>query len=121
TVGARARATATAMRRKVTARTGNKTMKQTHNESRSRNRVRLSTRGLRILTAIALGVLFSTGSIAFAADSLAWDKTFPQIVVYHSYSSYARGVGGLWGMSQWLIPLPLSQAKQMSKRTHRRE
>ena len=96
-------------------------MKQEHNESRSRNRVRYSTRGLRILTAIALGVLFSMSSVVFAADSLAWDKTFPQSVVCHTYSTYARGVGGLWGMSQWLIPLPLSQAQQMSKRTHRRE
>ena len=52
-------------------------MKQEHNQSRSRNRVRYSTRGLRILTAISLGVLVSTSSIAFAADSLAWDKTFP--------------------------------------------
>ena len=62
--------------------------------------MRLSTRGLRILTAIALGVLVSTSSIVLAADSLAWDKTFPQSVVYHTYSTYARGVGGLWGMSQ---------------------
>ena len=83
--------------------------------------MRLSTRGLRILTAIALGVLVSTSSIVLAADSLTWDKTFPQSVVYHTYSTYARGVGGLWGMSQWPIPLPLSQAQQMSKRTHRRE
>ena len=83
--------------------------------------MRLSTRGLRILTAIPLGVLVSTSSIVLAAESLAWDKTFPQRVVYHTYSTYARGVGGLWGMSQWLIPLPLSQAQQMSKRTHRRE
>ena len=96
-------------------------MKQERNQSRNRNRVRYSTRGLRILTAIALGVLVYTSSIAFAADSLAWDKTFPQSVIYHTYSTYARGVGGLWGMSQWLIPNPLSQAQQMSKRTHPRE
>src|SRR5437660_10408356 len=68
-------------------------MKQERNQSRSRNRVKYSTSGLRILTAIALGVLFSTSSIAFAADNLAWDKPFPQSVVYHTYSTYARGVG----------------------------
>jgi hypothetical protein len=50
--------------------------------------------------ASSLGVLVYTSSIAFAADSLAWDKTFPQSVIYHTYSTYARGVGGLWGMSQ---------------------
>src|SRR5205823_12601216 len=49
-------------------------MKQERNQSRSRNRVRFST---RVLAAIALGVLVSMSSIAFAADSLAWDKTFP--------------------------------------------
>jgi hypothetical protein len=43
----------------------------------NRNRVRYSPRGLRILTSMTLGVLFSMSSIAFAADSLAWDKTFP--------------------------------------------
>jgi len=37
----------------------------------------VTPRGLHILTAMVLGVLFSMSSIAFAADSLAWDKTFP--------------------------------------------
>ena len=27
-------------------------------------------------------------------------------VVYHTYSSYARGVDGLWGMFQWLDRAP---------------
>ena len=27
-------------------------------------------------------------------------------VVYHSYSAYARGVDGLWGMYQWLDRAP---------------
>jgi hypothetical protein len=26
--------------------------------------------------------------------------------VYHTYSSYARGLDGLWGMYQWLGPRP---------------
>jgi fermentation-respiration switch protein FrsA (DUF1100 family) len=32
---------------------------------------------LRSLTAMTLGMLLSTGSATFAADTLAWDKTFP--------------------------------------------
>jgi predicted dithiol-disulfide oxidoreductase (DUF899 family) len=28
------------------------------------------------------------------------------VVVYHSYSAYARGVDGLWGMYQWLDRAP---------------
>src|SRR5438093_8441316 len=43
-------------------------MKQERNQSRSRNSVRLSTRGLRILTAMALGVFLFTTGVAFAAD-----------------------------------------------------
>jgi predicted dithiol-disulfide oxidoreductase (DUF899 family) len=27
-------------------------------------------------------------------------------VVYHSYSTYARGLDGLWGMYQWLDRAP---------------
>jgi len=27
-------------------------------------------------------------------------------VVYHTYSSYARGVDGIWGMYQWLDRAP---------------
>jgi predicted dithiol-disulfide oxidoreductase (DUF899 family) len=30
-------------------------------------------------------------------------------VVYHSYSSYARGLDGLWGMYQWLDRAPLGR------------
>src|SRR6266480_3969772 len=69
-------------------------MKQERNQSRSRNRVKSSTRGFRILTAIALGVLFFTSSIAFAADSLAWDKTFPQSdKVNHEKVSFYNRLG----------------------------
>ncbi len=35
------------------------------------------TRGLGILAGMALGILASTGGTAAAADTLAWDKTFP--------------------------------------------
>jgi predicted dithiol-disulfide oxidoreductase (DUF899 family) len=30
-------------------------------------------------------------------------------VVYHTYSAYARGVDGLWGMYQWLDRAPLGR------------
>ena len=30
-------------------------------------------------------------------------------VVYHTYSTYARGLGGLWGMYQWLDRAPLGR------------
>src|SRR5947209_2249150 len=30
-------------------------------------------------------------------------------VVYHTYSAYARGVDGLWGMNQWLDRAPLGR------------
>jgi predicted dithiol-disulfide oxidoreductase (DUF899 family) len=33
-------------------------------------------------------------------------------VVYHSYSSYARGVDSLWGMYQWLDRAPLGRNEQ---------
>lgn len=32
-------------------------------------------------------------------------------VVYHTYSAYARGVDGLWGMFQWLDRAPLGRNK----------
>ena len=36
-------------------------------------------------------------------------------VVYHTYSTYARGLDGLWGMYQWL-----DRAPQGSQRDGRR-
>jgi predicted dithiol-disulfide oxidoreductase (DUF899 family) len=33
-------------------------------------------------------------------------------VVYHTYSSYARGLDGLWGMYQWLDRAPLGRNEQ---------
>lgn len=38
----------------------------------------LSTRALRLLALAVLGAMFSPTSLAFSADKLAWDKTFPQ-------------------------------------------
>jgi predicted dithiol-disulfide oxidoreductase (DUF899 family) len=32
-------------------------------------------------------------------------------VVYHTYSAYARGLDGLWGMYQWLDRAPLGRNK----------
>ena len=30
-------------------------------------------------------------------------------VVYHTYSTYERGLDGLWGMQQWLDRAPLGR------------
>jgi hypothetical protein len=35
-------------------------------------------------------------------------------VVYHTYSAYARGVDGLWGMYQWLDRAPLGETRAAS-------
>ncbi len=32
-------------------------------------------------------------------------------VVYHTYSAYARGLDGLWGMYQWLDRPPLGATR----------
>jgi predicted dithiol-disulfide oxidoreductase (DUF899 family) len=34
-------------------------------------------------------------------------------VVYHTYSAYARGLDGLWGMYQWLDRAPLGRNESM--------
>jgi predicted dithiol-disulfide oxidoreductase (DUF899 family) len=33
-------------------------------------------------------------------------------VVYHTYSAYARGLDGLWGMYQWLDRAPLGRNEE---------
>ncbi len=33
-------------------------------------------------------------------------------VVYHTYSTYARGLDGLWGMYQWLDRAPLGRNEE---------
>ena len=33
-------------------------------------------------------------------------------VVYHTYSAYARGLDGLWGMYQWLDRAPKGRNEQ---------
>jgi predicted dithiol-disulfide oxidoreductase (DUF899 family) len=35
-------------------------------------------------------------------------------VVYHTYSAYARGLDGLWGMYQWLDRAPRGATRQAS-------
>jgi predicted dithiol-disulfide oxidoreductase (DUF899 family) len=48
------------------------------------------------------------------ADPIAYLRQRPGLsafviedgVVYHSYSTYARGLDGLWGMFQWLDRAP---------------
>jgi hypothetical protein len=49
------------------------------NEGRTKmKKISILSRGLHIIPAMALGVFLSTTGIAFAADSLVWDKTFSQ-------------------------------------------
>ena len=33
-------------------------------------------------------------------------------IAYHTYSAYARGLAGLWGMYQWLDRAPLGRNEQ---------
>jgi predicted dithiol-disulfide oxidoreductase (DUF899 family) len=35
-------------------------------------------------------------------------------VVYHTYSTYARGIDGLWGMYQWLDRGPKGRRRRAS-------
>ncbi|MGH7513895.1 MAG: DUF899 family protein, partial [Gemmatimonadales bacterium] len=35
--------------------------------------------------------------------------------VYHAYSTYARGLDGLWGMYQWLDRAPRGRNETMSQ------
>ena len=61
---------------------------------RKMNKNRISTRGLRTLTAMALVASLFTSGAAFAADSLAWDKTFPQSdKVIHQKVSFNNRLG----------------------------
>jgi predicted dithiol-disulfide oxidoreductase (DUF899 family) len=70
--------------------------------------VRSSEAGEEILAEIASGVgtdwptftREAPGVSAFALDDG---------VVYHTYSAYARGLDGLWGMYQWLDRAPLGR------------
>jgi predicted dithiol-disulfide oxidoreductase (DUF899 family) len=60
----------------------------------------------------------SEGAVTFAAmsgtDEATYSRERPGVsafaledsVVYHTYSAYARGVDGLWGMYQWLDRAP---------------
>ena len=53
-------------------------------------------------------------------DALAYTRERPGLsafaredgVVYHTYSTYARGLDGLWGMYQWLDRAPLGRNEQ---------
>jgi fermentation-respiration switch protein FrsA (DUF1100 family) len=76
------------------------------------NKYRFITRGILILTAMSLGVLFSTISVAFAADSLAWDKTFPQSsrVTHQKVSFYNRL--GINLVADLYIPKNLDRSKK---------
>jgi predicted dithiol-disulfide oxidoreductase (DUF899 family) len=40
-------------------------------------------------------------------------------VVYHTYSTYARGLDGLWGAYQWLDRTPLGRKGDEHRWVHR--
>jgi predicted dithiol-disulfide oxidoreductase (DUF899 family) len=54
---------------------------------------------------------------ACGTDAAAYTRERPGLsafaredgVVYHTYSTYARGLDGLWGMYQWLDRAPLGR------------
>ena len=57
---------------------------------------------------------------ACGTDAAAYTRERPGLsafaredgVVYHTYSTYARGLDGLWGMYQWLDRAPLGRNEQ---------
>ena len=59
----------------------------------------------------------SSMAAACGTDTLTYSRDRPGLsafslkdgVVYHTYSTYARGVDGLWGMFQWLDRAPLGR------------
>ncbi len=42
-------------------------------------------------------------------------------VVYHTYSTYARGLDGLWGMYQWLDRAPRGRNEAAGPWWHRHD
>ncbi|MBA2078706.1 DUF899 domain-containing protein [Rhodanobacter sp. PCA2] len=51
-----------------------------------------------------------TGAVGYARDRPGLSAfVLEDGVVYHTYSTYARGVDGLWGMYQWLDRAPLGR------------
>ena len=71
-----------------------------------------SPRELRLPTAMALGALVSMSSAAFAADILAWDKTFPQSnKVIHQKVSFNNRLG-INLVADLYIPKTLDRSKK---------
>jgi predicted dithiol-disulfide oxidoreductase (DUF899 family) len=42
-------------------------------------------------------------------------------IVYHTYSTYARGLDGLWGMYQWLDRAPMGRNEETGVWWRRRD
>ena len=47
-----------------------------------------------------------TGSLTQGGASQHAEMTGTDVAVYHTYSTYARGLDALWGMYQWLDRAP---------------
>ncbi len=61
---------------------------------------------------LALSAISITWSWIVATVTLSQKLAAPRTangIVYHTYSAYARGLDGLWGMYQWLDRAPRGQ------------
>ncbi len=86
--------------------------------ARGRHRIQLPARGARWQPREASETRATRGPSPFAAmtgtDVATYTRERPGMsafaledgVVYHTYSAYARGLDGLWGMYQWLDRAP---------------
>src|SRR5439155_26776253 len=62
----------------------------------------------------------TTGALMSGVDTATYLRELPGMSsfvledgeVYHAYSTYARGLDGLWGMYQWLDRAPLGRNEQ---------
>ncbi|MGB8168588.1 MAG: alpha/beta hydrolase [Chthoniobacteraceae bacterium] len=76
------------------------------------NKNPLSTRGARILTAMALGAALFTSAIVHAADTLVWDKTFPQSdKVSHQKVTFTNRLG-INLVADLYVPKDLDRSKK---------
>ena len=77
-------------------------------------------RGGHAMTEATLPPVVLQNAAQSGADPAAYVRERPGLsafvledgVVYHTYSTYARGLDGLWGMYQWLDRAPLGRNEQ---------
>src|SRR5262249_33179857 len=77
-------------------------------------------RGGHAMTETALPPVVIESAARTGAEPIAYVRERPGLsafvledgVVYHTYSTYARGLDGLWGMYQWLDRAPKGRNEQ---------